>query len=202
MAYTYPEHKACQVRESGSLVPATARSARNGVAEAEQLGRPPDGIGGHCASFFNEFLLLDQPAEVLLVDQPACERLNTALQLQQGEFGRHQLEYHRTVFDLGAQPRDAGRENAAMIRRHRLCPARLLPRGRARDRLPVSATPPRAVRSAAAPAPSFQSRSSRPKVMAQRCQRSRCNVGEEASFAHAFSFGAIVLAMKAGAPSR
>ena len=27
MAYTYPEHNQCQVRESGSLVPPTARSA-------------------------------------------------------------------------------------------------------------------------------------------------------------------------------
>lgn len=90
------------------------------MAEAEQLGRPSDGVGGHCASLFNEFLLLDEPAEVLLVDQPACERFNTALQLQQGELGRHQLEYHRAVFDLGAQPRDPGCEDAAMIRRHRL----------------------------------------------------------------------------------
>jgi hypothetical protein len=54
------------------------------MPEAEQLGWSANGVGGDSARFFNEFLLLDQPAEVLLVDQASCERLNTALQLQQG----------------------------------------------------------------------------------------------------------------------
>jgi hypothetical protein len=40
------------------------------------------------------------------------------LQLQQGEFRRHQFENHGTVFDLGAQPRDSGCENAAVIAGH------------------------------------------------------------------------------------
>src|SRR5258705_8476985 len=89
------------------------------MAEPEQLGRAADGIGGDCASFLNELLLLDQAAKILLVHQPACKRFNTALQLQQGEFRRHQFEYHGTVFDLGAQPRDSGCENAAVISTHR-----------------------------------------------------------------------------------
>ena len=88
---------------------------QHAMAEPEQLGGAADGIGGDCASFLNELLLLDQAAKVLLVHQPACKRFNTALQLQQGEFRRHQFEYHGTVFDLGAQPRDPGRENAAVI---------------------------------------------------------------------------------------
>src|SRR3954447_2706243 len=89
------------------------------MAEPEQLGGAADGVGGDCASFLNELLLLDQAAKILLVDQPACERLNTALQLQQGEFRRHQFEYHGAIFDLGAQPRDAGGENATVISAHR-----------------------------------------------------------------------------------
>ena len=92
------------------------------MAELEQLSGPPDCLSGDCASFLNELLLFHQAAEVLLVDQAACKRLNTALQLQQGELRRHQLEHDRTVFDLGAKPGDPGREDAAMIGGHR--PAR------------------------------------------------------------------------------
>ena len=88
------------------------------MAEPEQLGGPSDRLSGDCASFLNELLRFHQAAEVLLVDQPACKRLNTALQLQQGEIGRHQFEHHRTIFDLGAQPRDAGGENAAVVTGH------------------------------------------------------------------------------------
>src|SRR5258708_19655427 len=50
-----------------------------------------------------------------LVEQAACKRLNTALQLQQGELRRHQFEHDRAIFDLGAQSCDSGCENAAMI---------------------------------------------------------------------------------------
>ena len=62
---------------------------QDGMAEAEQLGRPSDGIGGHCASLFNEFLLLDQAAKILLMNEAPCERFNTVLQLQEGELRRH-----------------------------------------------------------------------------------------------------------------
>ena len=43
---------------------------------------------------------------------------STALQLQQGERSRHQFEHHRAILDLGAQPGDAGGENAPMVARH------------------------------------------------------------------------------------
>ena len=75
---------------------------QHGVTEPEKFGGAADGIGSDCASFLNELLLLNQPAKILFVHQPACKRLNAALQLQQGEFRRHQFEHHRTVFDLGA----------------------------------------------------------------------------------------------------
>ena len=38
-----------------------------------------------------------------------------ALELQQGEFRRHQLEHHRAIFEFGAQPCDRGRENPSVI---------------------------------------------------------------------------------------
>ena len=83
------------MRESGSLVPTTARSASTPWRNRNSLAGRPTGVGGDCASFLNELLLLDQAAKILLVHQPACKRLNTALQLQQGEFRRHQFEHHR-----------------------------------------------------------------------------------------------------------
>jgi hypothetical protein len=87
-------------------------------------------------------LLFHQATKILLVDQAACKRFNTALQLQQGEFRRHQLEHHRAVFDLGAQPRDSRCENAAMI-----CvigrPGTRMARCRCREPLPGSARPRR-----------------------------------------------------------
>ena len=43
------------------------------AADAEQCGRPPAGVLAQFARFFNEFLLLDQPAEIRLVHQPARE---------------------------------------------------------------------------------------------------------------------------------
>ena len=58
-------------------------------------------------------------------------RLHGALQLREGELARHQLEYDRTVFELGAQPRDGGGEDTAVIEAHRLAqPGHGLPRQR------------------------------------------------------------------------
>ena len=51
---------------------------------------------------------------------PAGDRLDGALQFGEREFGRHQLEHHRAVFQLGAQPRDRGGEDAAVVEAHRL----------------------------------------------------------------------------------
>src|SRR3954466_11488045 len=41
LAYTYPEHNRCQVRESGSLVPTTARSASTPWRNRNSLGGLP-----------------------------------------------------------------------------------------------------------------------------------------------------------------
>src|SRR5262249_8964490 len=62
----------------------------------------------------------NQAAEVLLVQVAPRDRLHRALQLGEGELARHQLEYDGTVFELGAQPRDRGGEDAAVIEAHGL----------------------------------------------------------------------------------
>src|SRR5216683_2884197 len=68
------------------------------AAETNQPRRPAAGGGADLAGFLDETLLLDQPAEILLVQPGAGKRLDGALQLQQREGGHHQLEHHRTVF--------------------------------------------------------------------------------------------------------
>ena len=89
------------------------------AAEAEQLGRAATGLRGDFPGLLHEVLLLDQPAEVLLVQAPSGQRLHRVLQLEQREAGRHQFKHHRAVFDLGAQTRDPGGEDAAMVVSHR-----------------------------------------------------------------------------------
>lgn len=75
---------------------------QNAVAEAKQLGWPPASIGRHRTGFLDQFLLLDQPAKILLVHEPAGQRLDAALKLKQGETRRHQFEDDGAIFDLGA----------------------------------------------------------------------------------------------------
>jgi len=58
------------------------------------------------------------------VQAPAGDRFDGALQFGQREFTRHQFEHHRAIFELGAQPRDRGREDAAVVEPHRLAQRR------------------------------------------------------------------------------
>ena len=74
-----------------------------------------DGLAG----LLDELLLLDEAAEIGLVQRKPGDRLDAALQLQEREDGRHQLEHDGIVFDLRPHPRDAGREDAAMVADHR-----------------------------------------------------------------------------------
>src|SRR5579859_697991 len=90
------------------------------AAEAHELGRAAAGADLDLAGLLDQALRLDQAAEILLVQAAASERLDRALQVQQGEGGRQQLEHDRAIFDLGAQARDAGGEDAAMVMGHRL----------------------------------------------------------------------------------
>ncbi len=112
----------CQARESGNFVPATARSTKTAWRKRKRFAGRPPGVGRRLACLLDQILLFDQPPEVLLVNEPAGERLHGSLQLQQRERCWHQLEHDGPVFDLGSQPGDARCQNAAMIGDHR--PAR------------------------------------------------------------------------------
>src|SRR5947209_4233865 len=68
------------------------------AAESVELGGAAAGFGRDRAGLLDQALLVDQAAEVLLVQRPAGQRLDRALQLQQGEFFGHQFEHDRTVF--------------------------------------------------------------------------------------------------------
>ena len=77
MAYTYPEHKSKSSARKRKFGSGDRPLGQHRVAETEEFGRPPAGVGGDCAGFLNEFLLLDQAAEVLLVERaglPALQR--------------------------------------------------------------------------------------------------------------------------------
>ena len=80
-----------------------------------------------CRRSLDQILLLDQPPEILLVQPSPRQRLHGLLQLQQGELGRHQLEHDGPVLDLGAQPRDAGGQDATMVMTHGLAGQGLAP---------------------------------------------------------------------------
>src|SRR5712671_178796 len=109
-----------------TLTPAADAQAGRGTlldhlaAETEDGGRPSAGRGPGLAGGLDQRAGLDQAAEILLVQMPAGDRLHGGLQVGQGELARHQLENHRTVFELGAQPRDGGRQDTAMVVPHRL----------------------------------------------------------------------------------
>src|SRR5215217_8921567 len=85
------------------------------AAETKQRRGSAAGCGGHVAGRFEERSGLDQPAEVLLVQAPSGDRFHSTLESGQRELSLHQLEYHRAIFQLSAQPRDRGRQDAPMI---------------------------------------------------------------------------------------
>src|SRR6267154_41499 len=89
------------------------------AAKADEARRPAAGRRADLPGFLDEALLLDEAAEILLVQPDTGERLDGALQLQQREGRRHQLEHDRPVFDLAAQAAERGRQDPAMIERHR-----------------------------------------------------------------------------------
>ncbi len=55
---------------------------------------------------------------------PPGDRFDGALQIGEGELARHQLEHHGAIFQLGAQSRDRGRKDAAVIESHGLAQRR------------------------------------------------------------------------------
>src|SRR6516164_2164860 len=81
--------------------------------------RSPPGLGADPAGFLYQTLMLDEPAKILFVQPHPRQCFDRALQLQQRERRRHQLENDRSILDLAAQPTDRGGEDPPMIGRHR-----------------------------------------------------------------------------------
>ena len=69
-------------RDKRQLGPGDGALEQHLAPEPEQLGRPAAGRVGNLAGFLDQALLVDQPAEILLVQPLPGERLDGALQLQ------------------------------------------------------------------------------------------------------------------------
>lgn len=89
------------------------------MSEAIKFGGSPHCVGSRLARLLDQVLLFDEAAEVRLVYQPSGKRLDGALQLQEREDSRHELEHDGPVFDLGAKAANARCQDATMIRYHR-----------------------------------------------------------------------------------
>src|SRR4029453_11924242 len=85
------------------------------AAEAEQSRGPPARLCRHSPGRFGQRPVLRQAAEILLVQVPAGNGFNRALQLSECELIGQKFKDHRAVFQLGAQPCDGGGEDAAVI---------------------------------------------------------------------------------------
>src|SRR5258708_229030 len=83
--------------------------------EAEERRGPAALLLRGVAGRLDQGAVFAQPAEVLLMQVAARDRFDGPLQFGQRELRRHQLEDDRAVFELGAEPRDGGREDAAMV---------------------------------------------------------------------------------------
>ena len=112
---------AAHVRQSHARRRALAQDV---AAEDEQLGRPAAGLGVEAAGAFDQAAGFDQAAEVLLVQAHAGEGFDDALELQEGERGRQQLEDDGAVFDLAAQAAEGGGEDAPVVGRPSARPGR------------------------------------------------------------------------------
>src|SRR5688572_29264026 len=73
-------------------------------AEPEQLGGAATGGLFEPPRRLEDAAILDQAAEILLVQAHAGERFHGALELEQRECLGQQLEHDRTVLQLAAQP--------------------------------------------------------------------------------------------------
>src|SRR5690606_8426786 len=95
--------------------PGARTLAAHVLAEPEELRRTAAGRGGEAARALDEPALLDEPAEVLLVEPQPDQRLDGTLQLRQRERRRQELEDDRAVRQLAAQPAERARRNAPVV---------------------------------------------------------------------------------------
>jgi hypothetical protein len=101
--------------------------AQDAPAETEQFCGPATCPLVKLGRAFDQASLFNETPEILLVKANAGKGLNHTLQLEQCETGREQLEDHRPVLQLAAEPPQGSGENPAMVQPHRL-PHCLYPR--------------------------------------------------------------------------
>src|SRR5437867_13274943 len=86
--------------------------------EAEQLGRAPAGPDIELSGPFHEPAFFNQPAQVLLVQADAGQRLHESLQLQEREGGRQELEDNGAILQLAPNASQRRGQDAPVIERH------------------------------------------------------------------------------------
>ena len=74
------------------------------AAKMKKRGGASAGLQRHLAGRLDGGGGFDEAAEILLVQMAAGDRLHGSLQFGEREGRRHQLEDHRPIFHLGAQP--------------------------------------------------------------------------------------------------
>src|SRR5262245_20110585 len=89
------------------------------TAETVKPRRAPASSGRDVPGSLDQAALLDQPPEILLMQQRAGDSLDRLLQVVKGELGREQLEHHGAVFQLAPEPSEGSGEDAAMVESHR-----------------------------------------------------------------------------------
>ena len=90
--YAKTEHKPCQASERARQRQFAAGDGafdQHVAPEAEQLGGPPCRAGGHLAGFLDQRLLLDQAAEILLVQAQARQNAGIDIALQYVDSGTY-----------------------------------------------------------------------------------------------------------------
>ena len=141
--------------------PQRVRPAARGGSGTSFAGRPPVSVAMPPVSSTSSCCSISRRKFCLCRRRPASAS-TVRCNWPRREGRRHQLEHQRAVFDLAAQPGDAGGQDAAMVVRHRL------PGHRAAARPPAPARPPTASRNAAAPGPRSRCSPSVPKLIVIR----------------------------------
>src|SRR5690606_5314594 len=89
------------------------------LAKLEELRRASARRGREAPRALDQAALLDEPAEILLMEPQPDERLDRALQLRQREGLGQQLEHDRPIRELPAQSAERARRDAAVVVRER-----------------------------------------------------------------------------------
>ena len=105
-------------RRAGETDPRSGTLQQDLVAKPEKLGRAAPGLAVTPSGPFDQSSVLDQAAKILFVKADPRKGLHRPLQLEQSEGLVHELEYHRTISNLGSDTTDCGSEYPAVVEGH------------------------------------------------------------------------------------